>query len=275
MEDLSKTQIVLLCVLVSFVVSIATGIITTALLEQAPRQITKPITRVVQRTVKPAEDKQTAQQPSGTKDVVVSEDERVSSVLRELRSQWISVIRDGVPVSIGMPYGDGRIIAPITGTGSYAAVLPDTSEDERFDVTLTASFGDLGILKDGPQKEDVAGDVEFIDPQQLSLGQKVVSLDRVEQPRALVGRVTQLGTYTMDSGERDVRVVHTDIENDLDNGALLATLDGRFIGMHMPDLGGGSFLPLHSAVSSNGRGSGRAHPTRTGTSSRATTSANN
>ena len=51
MEDLNKTQIVLLCLLVSFITSIGTGIITSTLLQEAPQTVTQTINRVVERTV--------------------------------------------------------------------------------------------------------------------------------------------------------------------------------------------------------------------------------
>lgn len=51
MQDLNKQQVVLLCLLVSFVTSIATGITVVSLLDQSPQPVTQTINRVVERTV--------------------------------------------------------------------------------------------------------------------------------------------------------------------------------------------------------------------------------
>ena len=51
LEQLNKTQIVLLTLLVSFMTSIATGIVTVTLVEQAPTEVTRTIHQVVEKTV--------------------------------------------------------------------------------------------------------------------------------------------------------------------------------------------------------------------------------
>lgn len=51
LEELTKTQLILLVLLICFVSSIATSVITTGLLAEAPLQTTQTINRIVQNTV--------------------------------------------------------------------------------------------------------------------------------------------------------------------------------------------------------------------------------
>ncbi len=86
-EQLSKVQIVLLTLLVSFVTSIATGIVTVSLMGQAPPSIAQTVNRVIERTVQtvvPSSQPATAATVTQEKTVVVKEADLISSAIGKI-----------------------------------------------------------------------------------------------------------------------------------------------------------------------------------------------
>ena len=55
-EDLNKTQLLLLTLLVNFVTSIATGVLTVSLLTETSPTVTQTVNRIVERTVESVAD---------------------------------------------------------------------------------------------------------------------------------------------------------------------------------------------------------------------------
>lgn len=148
MEDLNKTQLVLLTLLVSFVTSIATGIITTSLLAEAPVSITQTINRVVERTIETvspspeakevslkSEDKALLVAVSKVSQSVVKIEEKVSSTSTTTPRSFMGVIATG----------DGIIVTSLEHVRvgqSYIAVLPD---ETRLPLALATTSAKEGV----------------------------------------------------------------------------------------------------------------------------------
>ena len=113
-EKLTKMQIVLLTLLVSFVTSIATGIVTVTLMDQAPPAITQTLNRVVERTVErvvPDESNQGASVITKETTVVVKEEDLITDSINKNSKSVVrirSVAEEGVEGSL---VGIGAIVS--------------------------------------------------------------------------------------------------------------------------------------------------------------------
>src|ERR1700690_30511 len=84
-EQLSKSQIILLTLLTSFVTSIATGIVSVSLMDQAPPVVAQTVNRVVEHTVeKVIPSGQTAASTVTTeKTVVINQSDAISQAVQK------------------------------------------------------------------------------------------------------------------------------------------------------------------------------------------------
>lgn len=85
MESLTKTQIVLLVLLVSFVTSLATGIVTVTLVNQGPKPVTHTISKVVEKMV-PKEV------PVKEKTVIFSNEENLVKIIKSASLAVVSIV---------------------------------------------------------------------------------------------------------------------------------------------------------------------------------------
>src|SRR3989338_8004281 len=125
MEQLNKTQLILLALLLSFVTSIATGIVTVTLMDQAPPGVTQTINKVVQTTVEkviPGEQKTT----TITKEIIVSE---ADLLVEAVEKNTGSVARVGMRSFEGAGPAMDRLGVVLSGDG---AILTSGSDVEFF-----------------------------------------------------------------------------------------------------------------------------------------------
>lgn len=125
-EDLSKTQLLLLTILVNFVTAIATAVMTVSLLDEAPQTVTQTVNRIVERTVETAVESTPLPSilpvPPKEPTVVVREEDRLAEAIRADASRRVLIHRGATTSS------------PVIAVGTY---LPDKR------VVITAASRDL------------------------------------------------------------------------------------------------------------------------------------
>lgn len=113
MEELNKTQLILLAIFLSFITSLATGIVTVTLLEQAPVGVTQTINRVVEKTVErvvPGENKVT----TTIKQIIVPAEDPIANAVAKARDSFVRI-------ELSVPNSDGTSDEPsiVNLTGVY------------------------------------------------------------------------------------------------------------------------------------------------------------
>jgi S1-C subfamily serine protease len=214
-KDLNKTQVVMLCLLCSFVTSIATGIVTVSLMDQAPLGVTNTINRIVERTV----EKVTTPTIIGGKNtvkettVVVKDEDLVTKSIESMKNSVVAVRSraigtDGVVTNTFLGWGtvlssDGLILtdASILGGGVNFGIQTEDGKifdvkvarvNENTDVALLAL--DKNAIKDN---KDLANYVfvpaKIADTNNLQLGQNLVAFGGRGSKKAItIGVISSL-----------------------------------------------------------------------------------
>lgn len=157
-EQLSKSQIVLLTLLISFVTSIATGIVTVSLMDQAPPVVAQTVNRVIERTVQsvaPAPKGQPAAAATVVtqeKTVIVKESDLISQAVSHASP---SIVR--VSATTGSDFLAMGIVLDAQGT-----IMTDSSALESGDVTLTLPDG--SHVRAFVTKRDKESGLAFLQP---------------------------------------------------------------------------------------------------------------
>lgn len=240
MEDLTKNQIVLLTLLVSFVTSIATGVITTSLLAEAPQSVTQTINRVVEHTIEKVAPTATSTKETVKEVTVVKEED---AIINSIDKSVQAVVRIRGPVGLDGSQGlyalgvvvskDGLVLTDkrlLVSTGSYTVTLQDGS-------VLPATLlqynenDNLVLFRIKPDQAHVTFRFAPISTTDLKLGQTIIALLGRDKNSIAIGRVTSSSQRT----EKDAKVTYsvmTDINpaNEI-QGSPLFNLSGELVGL--------------------------------------------
>src|SRR5665213_949956 len=136
-EELSKSQIVLLVLLVSFVTSMATGIVTVSLMDQAPPSVAETVDRVIQQTVKevasPGQIASAAAATTPQKTVIMKEPDEIAAAVQKSSSSIVRLYSADGSTFLGMGVvldSTGTIVTDLGAIGDAADAtidLPDGS----------------------------------------------------------------------------------------------------------------------------------------------------
>ncbi len=242
MEDLTKHQLILLVLLVTFVTSIATGIITFTLLQQAPVEVTQQINRVVEKTIERVVT-EPGQPEKVVTTVVVNEEDRI---LESISKNEKSIVRlktigaDGSEVVAGIGlviFTDGSIVFDLRGYNSNLSYSIVFYDGKIFPLGKTYIDRENGLIFIKPKisKEDskyVFYPAAFGNSDSLKIGQTIIAISGRDSNAVLIGRVRQLDfaedKTTVSSISSDIAINRSNI------GSPILSLSGEIMGIEYP-----------------------------------------
>ncbi|PIR83692.1 hypothetical protein COU18_03375 [Candidatus Kaiserbacteria bacterium CG10_big_fil_rev_8_21_14_0_10_51_14] len=242
-EELSKSQIILLTLLVSFVTSIATGIVTVSLMDQAPPAVAQTVNRIIERTV---EKVVPAGQTAATvvtqeKTVVVKESQLISKAVELVSASTVRLYSRGeTPVFLGLGVvvnSGGTIVADSgmwsEGVADTVAELPDQTKIHasvtKNDAAAGSGFVFFSTATTTTEGKPVKWTPIAIASGQPMLGETVVVLAGQATARVAAGIVTMLDSSTATDTPK---IIETDVSADaIIAGSPLFDSDGSLLGL--------------------------------------------
>ena len=225
MEHLTKQQIVLLTLLVSFVTSISTGIVTVSLMDQAP-EATHTISQIIEKTVE-----QAAPQNASVGVVSISIDDQIASSTASVESSLVKIqqANTGTVVGIGVLDLNRNIVITdptiVTAGQFYTALLSDGEVVPLNQNSFTLAHTPV-----------MSANINIVSTSSLKLGQKVFALT---------------GTTTTVLGDGIItELLNNDIGTSIDThdftpGSILFDIQGNLIGI----LSSGIFVSISAPIS--------------------------
>lgn len=217
-EDLSKTQLLLLTILVNFVIAIATAVMTVSLLDQAPTTVTQTVNRIVENTIETV----TTQVPVINDSSAPSTEELLTASIASNISRTVDIRRsaDGEIIGRGFFIVTSRAILTIPS----AAPLPDEihvtfSEGTVATATRLRDDGRIVMyqIADGVSLPKVRS-AELVASEALKPGQTLIGI--ASDGSVATGLLTKI----------DVNGIQSDVPV-LPAGSVLFTLSGDIAGM--------------------------------------------
>lgn len=225
-EDLTKSQLLLLTILVNFVVSIATGVLTVSLLDQGPTTITQTVNRIVDHTIETV----TTQVPvvGSENDGGPTTEELLTSAIAESTARSVQIYRSGgdVPSASGVYFPLSRVVATVANDlpGHITIVFPNGTRVEADRSAEDASLKLYSFVPDTvPPQAPVA---------------KLIPLSAVKQGQTVIAIASDGKAVTGIVAKTDAEGVYADLPG-IPTGAAIVNISGEVLGIHA---GGGIYI---------------------------------
>lgn len=236
-EKLTKSQIVLLTLLVSFVTSIATGIVTVSLMQQAPPAVAQTVNRVIEHTIETVASTTPAKGEASAataieKTVVVNESDLIAQAVKTIDPSVVRLYSaDDSHTFLGL-----GIVIDASGTvavdGASLAGATDVSVEAQGGSVAAAVVtrdNSSGLFYLSPATSTtIVWTPALINKTSAQLGDMVIAISGKNSPRIAQGLVTAIDPG--DSGSPAIIETNVDASSILPGTALIDT-QGNVIGV--------------------------------------------
>lgn len=274
-EQLTKSQVVLLTLLVSFMTSIATGIVTVALMQQAPPAVVQSVNRIIRQTVGQIASSTRPTQPAAAavtqvKTVIVRDSDTISQAVAGASRSVVRLYSHDAdePRFLGLGViinSSGLVITDESSLGEYSDATIKRADGSFARAFVTKRDADHGIAYLTQATSSTAatlGDPVTLSTSDVRLGDMVVALGGSSVNRIRAGFVSTLQTAN-DTGT--VAVLETDIPRSaILPGTPLIDATGNLIGLSTEvsrAISDGAFIPVAALSSPFSQGTIRATST--------------
>jgi hypothetical protein len=216
-EDLTKTQLLLLTILVNFVTSIGTGVLTVSLLDQAPPTVIQTVNRIVDHTIETVATEVPVIRGGSSGPTT---EELLTTAIAELSARTVKINRTGSDnqIGIGVYVPSSRSVFTTDGLpGTVAIAFSDGTV-----VTATDVASEVGVRRYTFAADAVLPSLpaaRLVPSTELKQGQTVIALS--SSGAAVTGIVTLLAEY-----------VQTDLPG-ISAGTAAVNISGDIIGISL------------------------------------------
>lgn len=217
MEDLNKSQLILLALLVSFVTSIATGIVTVSMMNETPTTVTQTINRIVERTVEkvvPGETQTVIKEVP----IIVTEEDLLVKVINKSKPALVKIYtKDGSGF-----VGTGFLVRDELTVATTLNIFPADSSGETFKVSLSNGLSGEALLSGKDDKTKLA--ILKIKKDTLVTGEKKV-FSAESAPELSAVSVLEFSTTTPSVGQTALALGASDADSGSVSAGIIASAD--------------------------------------------------